>query len=122
MEVPKEAVNTLSDTAWGAIWLITVFGMGSAITYLIMLVRGYNRTILDLGEKRYREAKDFGNLTRELEREALNATNAAKEAVEDLQDSTKGVESEVKEFQKEVRKALDCRDCPARARLTGGGP
>jgi hypothetical protein len=121
MEVPQAAVNTLSDTAWGAIWLITVFGMGSAITYLIMTVRGNNKTILDLADKRYDEARSFGDMSRELEREALNATNAAREAVEDLQDATKAVERELRAFKEKVSEALNCRDCPARMRLRGDG-
>jgi len=107
MEVPQEAVNTLSDTAWGAIWLITVFGMGSALTYLIMTIRGNNVTILDLAAKRTQDAKEFGNMTRELEREALNATNAAKEAVKDLQRSSDETKKELDDLKEEVRRALD---------------
>lgn len=114
MEVPQEAVNTLSDTAWGAIWLITVFGMGSAITYLIWTIRGNNTTILDLAAKRTQDAKDFGRMTRELEKEALNATNDAKDAVKDLQRSSDEMKRELEEFRSEVRRdlgrALDRRD------------
>ena len=122
MEVPQEAVNTLSDTAWGAIWLITTSGMGSAITYLIMTIRGNNKTILDLAEKRYREAREFGDMTRKLERDAIDVSHAAAEAVEDLQEATKAVEKELSDFKEKVNRALDCRECPARARLAGGGP
>jgi len=107
MELPQEAVNTLSDTTWGAIWLITAFGMGSAITYLIWTVRGNNKTILDLSEKRTQDAKDFGQMTRDLEKEALNATNAAKEAVKDLQRSSDETKRELDELKDEVRRALD---------------
>ena len=105
MEVPQEAVNTLSDTAWGAIWLITVSGMGSALTYLIWTIRGNNATILS--EKRTQEAKDFGNMTRELEREALNATNDAKDAVKDLTRSSDETNKELDELKGEVRRCLD---------------
>ena len=107
MELPQEAVNTLSDTTWGAIWLITAFGMGSAIAYLIWTVRGNNKTILDLSEKRTQDAKDFGEMTRTLEREALTATNAAQEAVKDLERSNEGFEKELDELKQEVRRALD---------------
>lgn len=113
MELPQEAVNTLSDTAWGAIWLITVFGMGSAITYLIWSVRGNNKTIQDLGEKRTQDAKNFGKMTLEVEKDALNGMNDAKEAVKDLQRSNEDLEKELVEFRREVRerlRALDRRD------------
>lgn len=107
MELPQEAVNTLSDTAWGAIWLITVLGMGSAITYLITTIRGDNKAIMDLSGKRTQDAKDFGDMTRALEREALTATNAAKEAVKDLQRSNEGLGKELDDLTQEVRRALD---------------
>lgn len=114
MELPQEAVNTLSDTAWGAIWLITVFGMGSALTYLIMTIRGNNKAILDLSGKRTQDAKDFGKMTRELEKDALNAMNDAREAVKDLQRSSEDMKKELEEFREEVRRdlgrALDRRD------------
>ena len=107
VELPTEAVNTLSDTAWGAILVMMAFMMGSAIIYLTLYVRSLNRTVLEVSEKRTKDAKDFGELTRSLEREALTATNAAREAVKDLQRSNEGLGKELDDLRVEVRRALD---------------
>lgn len=107
MDIPTEAVNTLSDTAWGAIIVMMAFMMGSAIIYLTLYVRSLNRTVLEVSEKRTKDAKDFGEQTRSSERGALTATNAAREAVKDLQRSNESLGKELAELTNEVRRALD---------------
>lgn len=84
MEVPTEAVNTLSDTAWGAIWIITVVSMGSAITYLTVYIRSLNRMMREIGEKRTQDAKDSATESQKLVRELLEAMNKSVRAVDDL--------------------------------------
>lgn len=121
MEIPQEAVRTLSDTAWGAIWITTVVSMGAAITYLVIYIRTLNKTINSLGEKRTQDAKDNAEAAQKLVREALEAVGKATRAVEDLNrtvgDSNRNTCTELGR----VAEALNCRSCPARAQALGSG-
>jgi len=77
-------MNTLSDTAWGALFVMMCTTMGSAIVYLMLYVRSLNRKIEDLGEKRTQDAKDDAAEAQKLVRESLEAVNKATRAIEEL--------------------------------------
>jgi len=114
MELPETAVRTLSDTAWGAIWIVTVVCMGSAIAYLVVYIRSLNKTVNDLGEKRTNDAKESAAEAQKLVRESLDAVGKATRAIEGLERTVCGVEA----AQGEVVRSLNCRVCPGR----GGKP
>ncbi len=84
MEIPQEAVNTLSDTAWGAILILTVSIMGGFITYLMLYVRSLNRTIVEIGDKRTADAKEMYEGAQKMARESLETVNKACRAIDDL--------------------------------------
>jgi len=121
MEIPHEAVRTLSDTAWGAIWITTVVCMGSAITYLVVYIRSLNRTINSLGEKRTQDAKDNSEAAQRLVREALEAVGKATRAIEELHRTVGDANRNTCTELGRVASALNCRSCPARAQASGAG-
>jgi len=110
MQVPTEAVNTLSDTAWGAILILTVFVMGSFLTYLMLQVRTLNRELVKVADKRTEDARSMYEQAQALARESLTV-------VEKATHTTEGLGYKINE----VTRALSCRECPARARFGGEG-
>lgn len=84
MEIPTEVVNTLSDTAWGAILILTVVVMSGFITYLMIQSRTQNKTIKEISDQRTDDAKEMYAQAQKLARESLDTVNKACEATKDL--------------------------------------
>jgi predicted Holliday junction resolvase-like endonuclease len=98
MELPTEAVNTLSDTAWGAIWIITVVVMGSVIASLSFYIRSLNRTIVSISNDRTNDAKEMYESSQKLTRESLMTVDKACRAIDDLGGKITNVESAISRF------------------------
>lgn len=98
MELPTQAVNTLSDTAWGAIWVITVACMGTVITTLSLYVRSLNRTILEITDKRTNDAKEMYEASLKLTRESLTTVDKACKSINDLGAKMQNVENAISRF------------------------
>ncbi len=76
------ALNTLSDTAWGAILILMTTMTGSAITYLMLYVRSLNKTILDITDKRTNDAKEMYEASQKLTRESLTTVDKASRTID----------------------------------------
>jgi hypothetical protein len=98
MEIPQEAVNTLSDTAWGAIWLITVACMGTVITALSFYARYLNKIIVEISNSRTNDAKEMFEASNKLTRESLDTVSKACQAIDGLGSKIQNVESAISRF------------------------
>jgi hypothetical protein len=112
MEVPDEAVRTLSDTTWGAILILTVFVMGAAITYLAYMVRRLNSQLVDVSNKRTQDVKEDAAKAQEVVERALNTLNTATTTIDLLKGKVCTMTEEVTRLRNRVE------NCPHR----GGNP
>jgi predicted Holliday junction resolvase-like endonuclease len=120
--------NTISQTAMGAILVASTSGLCGVIVALWFYIRSLVRKVEDLAEKRVQDANEHNDASRQLERESMSMVNEATKAIGDLTrkvcDSTErtregmqDLAKETEEFKKEVSKALNCRECPARSQM-----
>lgn len=132
MEVPTDAVRTLSGTELGAILVLMTFVFGTVIVFMARYIRSLTKQISDLSEARVKDMHEWGEKAQALLRESLGAVNSATDTIEDqrrkvcelnrevqrsLAEVTKGFDS----YKAEVSKALNCRECPAKFLRGQGG-
>lgn len=98
MEVPQEAINTLSDTTWGAIWLITVAVMSTVIVTLSLYARYLNKIIVEISNSRTNDAKEMFESSNKLTRESLATVNTASQAINSLGNKIENLETAVSRF------------------------
>lgn len=132
MEVPTETVKSLSDTAWGAILVLTTTGMSAAIVCMWFYIRSLTKQLTELSEKRVEDVNELHDKSQKVQSEAVEMVNKATRAIEDLQrkvcdsnresrESMDKTKREMASFQQEVAKALNCRECPARSHFNRRG-
>jgi len=95
METPTEAIDTLSEIPWGAIWVTTVFFMGSVVVALSFYVRNLNKTIVSISDSRTSDAKEMFEASQKLTRESLTTVDKASRAIDALGARIVGVETAI---------------------------
>jgi uncharacterized protein HemX len=115
MELPTEAVNTLSTTTWGAILVLTVSVMMGVIVYLARLVRTLNVQQMQLANARTEDAKQAADKSNEVLDRAVQALVQATSALDTLKSKVCEMRSEFKEELEKIRDKVG--KCPHR----GGG-
>jgi hypothetical protein len=132
MEVPTDAVRTLSGTEIGAILVLMTFAFGTVIVFMARYIRALTKQIADLSEARVRDMWEWGEKAQALLRESLSMVNSATDTIEDQRRKVCELNREVQrelgetrkgfqEFKAEVSKSLNCRECPVKFLRGQGG-
>lgn len=98
METPTEAIDTLSEIPWGAIWIVTISFLAPVIVALALYVRSLNRTIVTISNSRTNDAKEMYESSQKLTRESLTTVDKACRAIDDLGTKVQNVEGAISRF------------------------
>jgi uncharacterized protein HemX len=127
MEGASEAVTTLSGTAFGAIIVMMAVGFSAAFVMMAKYIRQMHKEMMDLAESRVKETEKWSEKSQELLRESMNMIHQATEALEDHREKICEMDRNCTERIREVendlqrlKKDVNCRECPARAKAFGG--
>lgn len=118
----------IGDTTMGAILVTAVTGLVGCIIALWFYIRALHKKIEDLSDTRVQEANEHNDASRELERESIQMVNEATGAIRELgrkvcessdrsRESIRDLKKGLEDFKNETTKALNCRECPARAQM-----
>lgn len=132
MEVPTEAVRTLSGTELGAIIVLMCFAFGTVIVLMARYIRALTKQISDLSEARVKDMQEWSEKAQALLRESLSMVNTATDTIEDQRRKVCELNREVQRvlgevtkgfgtMKDEVAKALNCRECPVKFLRGQGG-